>query len=341
MKKIKAVVYGVGTMNSIITRMLLDKGVEIIGAISRSSAKAGKDLGELTGLGRHLGVAVSNNPSEVLSLNADIAVIAVNSYMSDAQEQLRLCAEHGINAVTLSEEALYPWDTSPEITKELDAIAKRTGVTLTGTGHQDSYWLNMVSMLMGTTHRIDNVLGQASWNVDDYGPELAREQQVGTTIDQFNTWLESASRPPTFGRNVLDALVADTGLTPVSITTTSRPVLATEPLPVAALGITVPVGDVLGFTDIDEIKTSEGPSFVFEMTGCVYRHGQADMNHWKIVGEPDVELSNGAVPTATTTCTQIVNRIPDVINAQPGFVTVEKLPQLRYRAFSLETYLSS
>ena len=63
MKKIKAVVYGVGTMNSIITRMLLDKGVEIIGAISRSPAKAGKDLGELTGLGRHLGVPVNNDPS--------------------------------------------------------------------------------------------------------------------------------------------------------------------------------------------------------------------------------------------------------------------------------------
>ena len=49
MKKIKAVVFGVGTMNSIITRMLLEKGVEIIGAISRSPAKVGKDLGELTG----------------------------------------------------------------------------------------------------------------------------------------------------------------------------------------------------------------------------------------------------------------------------------------------------
>ena len=33
-----------------------------------------------------------------------------------------------------------------------------------------------------------------------------------------------------------------------------------------------------------------------------------------------------------TTCTQLVNRIPDVINAEPGFVTIEKLPKLRYRA---------
>ena len=340
MKKIKAVVYGVGTMNSIITRMLLDKGVEIIGAISRSPAKVGKDLGELIGLGRKLGVTVSNDAAEVLSHGADIAVIAANSYMCDAQVQLRLCAEHGVNAVTLSEEALYPWETSPEITTELDGIAKRNSVTLTGSGHQDSYWLNMVSMLMGTTHRIDNVLGQASWNVDDYGPELAREQQVGATTEQFNRWLESASRPPTFGRNVLDALVADTGLTPISIISTSQPVLASEPLLVASLGVTVAAGNVLGFTDIDEIKTSEGPSFVFEMTGCVYRPDQTDMNHWKITGEPGVELSNGAVPTAMTTCAQLVNRIPDVINARPGFITVEKLPRLRYRAFSLETYLS-
>jgi len=29
-----------------------------------------------------------------------------------------------------------------------------------------------------------------------------------------------------------------------------------------------------------------------------------------------------------------------VINAQPGFITAEKLPRLRYRAFNLETYLS-
>ena len=40
-----------------------------------------------------------------------------------------------------------------------------------------------------------------------------------------------------------------------------------------------------------------------------------------------------------TTVTQLVNRIPDVINAPPGFVTIEKLPRLRYRAFPLSQYL--
>lgn len=340
MRKIKAIVYGVGAMNAIITRMMLEKGVEIVGAISRSPEKVGKDLGELTGLGNSLGVAVSDDPAAVLSLGADIAVIAINSYMEEAQQQLRLCAEHGVNAVTLSEEAIYPWDTSPQITQELDSIAKRSGVTLTGSGHQDAYWVNMVRLLMGTAHRIESVTGQASWNVDDYGPEVAKDQQVGASREAFEQWLSSSSRPPTFGRNILDGLVASLGLTPISVTTATKPVITEQSLSAKSLGITVPAGAVAGFTDIDEIQTREGMRLTFEMTGRVYREGEADINHWRIEGEPALELDNGAVPTQITTCSQLVNRIPDVINAPPGFVTVEKLPLLSYRPLNLENYLS-
>lgn len=83
--------------------------MEIVGAIARSPEKVGKDLGDLTGLGRELGVTVSDDAAAVFQqTRPDIAVIAVNSYLTDAVEQLRICAEHGVNAVTLSEEMLYP-----------------------------------------------------------------------------------------------------------------------------------------------------------------------------------------------------------------------------------------
>lgn len=340
MERIKAVVYGVGAMNTIVTRMLLDKDVDIVGAISRSESKVGRDLGDLTELGRQLGVVVNDDAGEVFrQTRPDIAVIAVNSYMADAVAQLRICAEHGVNAVTISEEALFPWQTSPEITAELDRIAKSTGATLTGTGHQDTYWVNMVAMLMGTAHHISSVTGRASWNVDDYGPEVAGDQQVGSTTGQFEEWLRGSQRPPTFGRNVLDALVADTGLTVKSQTTSTRPDLATEPVFSQSLQKQIRAGDVIGFTDVDEIQTEEGPVFTFEMSGRVYGPDDGDINEWAIEGEPNLVLSNGTVPTQVTTCTQMVNRIPDVIAAPAGFVTAEKLPRLRYRAFPLHTYL--
>jgi 4-hydroxy-tetrahydrodipicolinate reductase len=340
MRRIKAVVYGVGAMNSIATRMMLEKGVDIVGALARSPEKVGRDLGEVAGLGLETGVIVEDDPDRVLSTRqADIAVIAVASYMSDMYVHLRRCAEHGVNAVTIAEEALYPWNTSPMQTAELDRLARQNGVTITGTGHQDVYWVNLVSMVLATAHRIETVTGRASWNVDDYGPEVTKDQQVNRTVDEFDEWLSEADRPPTFGRNTLGALIEDLGLTAAEVTSTTRPDIAQQPVPSNSIGVTVEPGRVIGFTDVDTVRSHEGITLTFEMTGRLYLEGEADVNDWTITGEPELRLTNPAVPTMMSTVCQMVNRIPDVINAPPGFVTIEQLPRLRYRALPLGAYV--
>jgi hypothetical protein len=340
MRRIKAIVYGVGAMNSVATRMMIEKGVDIVGALARSPEKVGKDLGDVASLGYQTGVIVEDDPDRVLSAReADIAVIAVASYMSDMYEHLRRCAEHGVNAVTISEEALYPWNTAPMQTAELDKLARQNGVTITGTGHQDTYWVNLVSLVLGTSHRIETVTGRASWNVDDYGPEVAKDQRVDTTVEDFDRWLAEADRPPSFGRNTLGALVEDLGVTAAEVTSTTRPEVADQLVTSSALGLTVEPGRVVGFTDVDTVLTHEGMTLTFEMTGRLYKPGEADINDWTVTGEPELHLSNPAVPTGVTTVTQLVNRIPDVINAPPGFVTIEKLPRLRYRTYPLGAYV--
>jgi 4-hydroxy-tetrahydrodipicolinate reductase len=340
MRRIKAVVYGVGSMGSVAARMMLEKGVDIVGALARSPEKVGRDLGEVAGLGFETGVTVEDDPDRVLSTRqVDIAVIAVASYMSDMYEHLRRCAEHGVNAVTISEEALYPWNSSPMATAELDRLARRHGVTLTGTGHQDVYWVNLVSMVLATAHRIESVTGRASWNVDDFGPEVAKDQRVDTSVEDFDRWLAEADRPPSFGRNTLGALVEDLGLSVAAQESTTRPEVANQAVPSKSLGITVDTGRVIGFTDVDTVRSNEGITLTFEMTGRLYLEGEADINDWTVTGEPELRLLNPAVPTGVTTCTQLVNRIPDVINAPPGFITIEKLPPLRYRTFPLGMYV--
>jgi 2,4-diaminopentanoate dehydrogenase len=340
MDRIRAVIYGVGTMGSLATRFMLEKGVDIVGALARSPEKVGRDLGDVAGLGFSTNVTVEADPDKVLSERSpDIAVVCVASYMNDMYEHLRRCAASGVNAITISEESLYPWNTSPAQTAELDGLARANGVTITGSGHQDVYWVNIVSLVMGTAHKIDVVRGQASWNVDDYGPEVAKDQHVGDTTEEFEEFLRTADRPPTFGRNTLGALIADVGLTPRSYQTTSRAEVADEDMRSKSLDETVSAGGVIGFTDIDTVETVEGPRFEFEMIGRLYKEGEADINEWSIDGEPELHLSNPRVPTGVTTCTQLVNRIPDVINAPPGFVTIEKLPKLRYRGFPLHQYV--
>lgn len=339
MKKPTVVMFGVGAMGSIIARMLLERDAEIVGAVGRSAV--GKTLGEVSGLaGSAADVVVEGDVAEVVGrTKPDLVVMTIASYMEDVKEGVLACLRGGANVISLAEENLYSWLTSPGDTKEIDAVAREHGVTYTCSGHQDGYWVQLVATLMGTAHRIDEVHGKASWNVDDFGPELARDQQVGDSAEEFAAWLSTAERPPTFGRNSLHAVAAASGLTVIESTTETEPVFAEQDMHCAALDTTVPAGRVIGFTDIDVVTTVEGPKLVFEMTGKVYVEGEADSNAWNLIGEPNLDLENQVLPTHLTTCATLVNRVPQVLNAAPGYVTVAELPPLRFMPGAIAGHL--
>ena len=307
---------------------------------SRSPEKVGSDLGNLAGLGRPLDFLVSADAEHVLATTRpDIVLLGTQSFLPEIQDQLALCLRNGANVITLSEESLYPWSSSPARAAELDALAKTNRVTVTGSGHQDVFWLNMVSMLMGTAHRIDSVCGRVSWNADEFGADVIRSKHVGETLAEFEAFTNDEIRPPGYGRNVLGGLTMAARLTPLSWDSTISPITTGEDRFSESLRETLPAGSVVGYSDIDTLTTVEGPSFSFEMAGYVYEDGAYDINEWGVLGEPDLHLSNGAVPTQATTCTQWVNRIPDVINAPSGFVTVDQLPALVYRSQPMHSYV--
>ena len=146
-RDIRAIVYGVGAMGSVLTRLLLDKGVEIVGAVGRSRDKVGRDLGEVAGLDRYLGVTIDADPEQALEAGSDIAVVCVSSHMSAMHDHFSVCLKHGINVVTIEEETVYPWTTAPDHANELDALAKANGVTLAASGAQGRAGIDALAAL--------------------------------------------------------------------------------------------------------------------------------------------------------------------------------------------------
>lgn len=136
-KKIRVIQYGCGKMGKYFLRYLHEKGAEIVGAIDSNPEVVGKDIAELIGLDTPTGVVVQSDAEKVFAESqADAAIIAIASLMTDMEPHLALAAKYGVNAITTCEEAFYPWTTSREITERLDALAKEHDCTLAGSGYQ-------------------------------------------------------------------------------------------------------------------------------------------------------------------------------------------------------------
>lgn len=357
-RKIRVVQYGCGKMSKYTMRYCFEKGAEVVGAIDINPKVIGKDIGEIIADGKNdRGVKISSkeDAKEVLSsLKPDICIITTMSLLNDCSEILMLCASLGINAITTCEEAFYSKNSNPTLYNKIDELAKKNNCTIAGSGYQDIYWGELVSALAASTHNIQTIKGESWYNVEDYGIALAKAHGAGLTLEEFDKEVAKADNIseeerqklinngtflPSYMWNVNGWLTSKLNLTIISQTQKCIPETYSEDIHSNTLNMDIKKGIATGMSAVVTTITKEGVTLETKCVGKVYAPSEFDKNEWTIVGEPNTTLVINRPSTVELTCATIVNRIPDVINSKPGFVSTDKMDELKYRTKSLNEYI--
>lgn len=355
--KIRVVQYGTGKMAKYSMRYVYEKGAEIVGAIDINPNIIGKDIGEIIECEpKNIKVTNVEDAEKLLKdLRPDICIITTMSLLNDVEDALKLCAKLGINAITTCEEAFYSKNSNPNLTKEIDELAKKNNCTIAGSGYQDIFWGELINAIASSSHKITKIKGSSSYNVEDYGIALAKAYGAGLTLEEFDKEIASIDRMPKTERenlinnreytpsymwNVNGWLSKKLALTVKSQTQKCIPTTYNDDIHSTTLDMTINQGNATGMSAIVTAETEEGIIIESECIGKVYGPDEFDKNEWTIIGEPETTIVVNRPATVELTCATIVNRIPDVINAEAGFVPTCDMDELQYRVKPLNFYVN-
>ena len=328
MRNVRIMLYGVGAVGSLIAKFLLEKeGVEIIGAVDKAKDKIGKDLSEIIGTKKKLGITISKNVDEALSgRKADIVIHATSSFLKDTYPQIASIIEHGIRVVSTCEELTYPYLKETKLAEKLDALAKKHNATVLGTGINPGFLMDtLVITLTAVCQKIDKITATRVMDAGKRRQPFQKKIGAGLTTKEFHAKIENGEITGHVGLEQSIAMIASAiGWKLGKITVTPvEPVVAKKA--VASDYIKVKTGDVAGLRQ--KALGIKGNKEAIILDFQAYLGAKEEYDAIKIEGVPSVNQKiqpcvHGDVGTVAT----IVNSIPKVLQAPAGLFTMKDLP---------------
>jgi 4-hydroxy-tetrahydrodipicolinate reductase len=318
-------IMGLGPIGAGVARQLVArKNFKVVSAVDIDPAKAGRDLGEVVGLGRRTGVRVVADPAAaVRRTKPQVAVLCTSSALGKVRPQLETVLKLKVPIVSTTEELAYPWFSNRALARRIDAAAKKAKVAVVGTGVNPGFAMDALPIaLTAICERVDAV-------------RVDRVQDARIRRLPFQQKIGSGLTPAEFAERVKALAVRHVGLTESvamiadalgwrldRVTDEIQPKIAEAP--VESQFLKVEAGRVCGIVQDGVGSVNGQPVITLHMEA--YLGAPETYDRVRIEGSPRLDVKatggyHGDVATASIT----VNTIPKVLAAPPGLHTMRTL----------------
>ena len=323
---IRVIHFGLGPIGAGVVRQVAGrKGFKIVGAVDIDPAKVGRDLGEVTGLGRSLKVKVSDDARKAIKASRpDVAVLCTNSSLKKVLPQIEAILKMKVPIVSTTEELAYPTKGNMRYAREIHALARKSKVAVLGTGVNPGFVMDALPiMLTGVCERVEAI--RVDRIQDARIRRLPFQQKIGAglTREQFQAKVDDASvRHVGLAESV--SMIADAlGWKLDRITDEIQPKIASEG--VSSEFLAVDPGFVCGIVQ-DGVGYRDGkPVITLHMEA--YLGAPESFDSVEITGSPALKMKlAGGVHGDIATTSITVNSIPKILEVSPGLHTMRDMP---------------
>jgi 4-hydroxy-tetrahydrodipicolinate reductase len=317
---------GLGPIGAAVARQVLTRrGLRIVGAVDIDPHKVGRDVGDVVEAGRRLRVKVTDDIGKTIRASTpDVAILCTSSSLKAVVPQFEEVLRRRVPIVTTTEEAAYPVPANRRAAKRLDDVARKAKVAVLGTGVNPGFTMDALAIaLSAVCERVDRV---EIWRVQDARiRRLPFQQKIGAglTPEQFKRQLaEGTVRHVGFAESI--QMIADAlawKLDRVTETVTAK--IADQA--VAGDLLAVDPGYVSGILQDGVGMVGGKPKITLRLEA--YLGAQESYDSVLIEGSPRIySRIDGGVHGDIATASMVVNSIPAVLAAAPGFRTMRDMP---------------
>src|SRR5215472_4442767 len=326
MPDIRVMHFGFGPIGAAIVKQVAHRpGFKIVGGIDIDPAKIGRDLGDVVGLSKRVGVKVSGDAARALkSAKPDVVMLCTSSSIKNVMPQIETILKSKTPIVSTTEELSYPGYTHIRQARQIHALAKRAKVAVLGTGVNPGFAMDALPIAMtAVCERVDRVVVNRIQDARIRRLPFQQKIGAGLTTEQFQKKVEDGSVRHV-GLTESIAMIADAlGWTLDRISDDIQPKLAS--VTISSEFLAVDPGYVCGIIQ-DGVGYRKGEP-VIKLHMEAYLGSRETYYSVDIEGSPNMSMKiAGGIHGDIATASIVVNSIPKVVGAAPGLHTMRDLP---------------
>ncbi|MFX0013081.1 MAG: Gfo/Idh/MocA family oxidoreductase [Promethearchaeota archaeon] len=325
--KFNVVQVGLGAMGRRISQALIEReNIDLIGVVDIDPSLENKVLSEILEQTNIPEIRIEKNLEQLLNKKkVDVVIILTSSSLEKVAPLIMIAVKAGCNVISICEELSYPFEYHPQLSRDIDELAKDNNVSVVGTGINPGYLMDLLPIVLTapclTVQKIT-----ITRMMNSAKRRLPFQEKIGTglSVDEFKQKINNKEITGHVGlTQSIQMIMSALGLMSDEIIEFPPEAIIAEK-EITTSYCTTPPGFVCGLQSKAVARKDGNDLIVLNFTA--FAGDQEEFDSVIIEGNPQISQKiEGGVHGDIGTVAMVINLVPKVYDAKSGLLTMKDI----------------